>query len=254
MKYSDTVIIIPSRYCSTRLEGKPLVDINGTPMIVRVMNIATSLKLCDVYVATDDDRIANTVKNNNGNVVLTDSNLHSGTDRVFQALNKIEKKTKQKFDFIVNLQGDMPNIDGIIIKDIIKTLHKKQSKQQKINRNIITAVYKIVNQSWRKKPQCVKAIIAHNNKENYHRCLYFSRSDIPSGSGNAYAHLGIYGYTRDSLCKFVKLSASPLEESERLEQLRALENNLEINAVVVDSFPVSVDTKEDLKDARELIK
>ena len=170
MKYDDTIIIIPSRFGSTRLNGKPLADINGIPMIVRVMNIAKSLDLCDVYVATDDNRIADVVTDNNGKVILTNNNLNSGTDRVFQALKKIKQKTKKDYDFIINLQGDMPDIDKTVIKKIAETLHHCAKQQlKKSEENIVTAIYKIVDQSWRKKSQCVKAIIAYNNKKNYHK-------------------------------------------------------------------------------------
>ena len=114
MKYNDTIIVIPARFNSTRLPGKSLADINGLPMVVRVMKIATQLNLCDVIVATESQNVVNVVEQYNGEVVLTDDNLQSGTDRVFQAL----KKTSRNYQYIINLQGDMPNIDGDITKSI----------------------------------------------------------------------------------------------------------------------------------------
>ena len=244
MKYDDTIIVIPARFGSTRLPGKSLKDINGLPMVVRVMNIAKSLDICDVIVATEDQKVVDVVEKYNGEAVLTDNTLQSGTDRIYQAL----KKTNRTYKYIINVQGDMPNIDGKIIKEIIQLLHTNDTIE------IATAIYKITDNSWRQKPQCVQAVIAYNEKQNCHKCLYFSRSDVPNGSGDAYAHLGIYGYTKDSLEKFVSLPVSRLEKSEKLEQLRALENNMSIYAIIVDSFPISVDVEEDLELARKLIK
>ena len=244
MKYNDTIIVIPARFNSTRLPGKSLADINGLPMVVRVMKIATQLNLCDVIVATESQNVVNVVEQYNGEVVLTDDNLQSGTDRVFQAL----KKTSRNYQYIINLQGDMPNIDGDIILQIADMLHNDT------NIEIATAVYKIVNEDWREKKQCVKAVLAYNNKNNYHKCLYFSRSNVPYGNGDAFAHLGIYGYKKHSLEKFVSLPMSNLEKSEKLEQLRALENDISIYAKIVNSFPISVDIQEDLEEARKVIK
>ena len=244
MKYDDTIIVIPARFGSTRLPGKSLKDINGLPMVVRVMNIAKSLDICDVIVATEDQKVVDVVEKYNGEAVLTDNTLQSGTDRIYQAL----KKTNRTYKYIINVQGDMPNIDGKIIKEIVQLLHTNDTIE------IATAIYKITDNSWRQKPQCVQAVIAYNEKQNCHKCLYFSRSDVPNGSGDAYAHLGIYGYTKDSLEKFVSLPVSRLEKSEKLEQLRALENNMSISAIIVDSFPISVDVEEDLELARKLIK
>ena len=245
MKYSDTVIIIPARFNSTRLPGKSIADINGTPMVVRILNIAKSLNLCDVFVATEDEKVIEVIKKYNETAFLTSDKLNSGTDRVFEALQQINKNYK----YVINLQGDMPNIDGSIVEEIIENLHNIKSKNC-----ILTAIYKIQDQSWRQMPQHVKVAIAYNENTNLHKCLYFSRSNIPSGNGDAYVHLGIYGYTIESLQEFVSLNQSRLEKSEKLEQLRALENDIPIYATIVDSFPISVDTAEDLELARKVIK
>ena len=243
MKYSDTAIFIPARYGSTRLRGKSLMDINGKPMVVRVMDIAKNSNLCDVIVATESDKVVDVVEKFGGVAILTDEDLQSGTDRIYQALEKCGKK----YDYIVNLQGDMPNIDTKIIECVCDAVHQNVA-------DIITAVYKIKDNSWREKPQCVKAVIADVDNKKYHKCLYFSRANIPTGSGDAYAHLGIYGYTYTSLKKFVNFTPSPLEKSEKLEQLRALENGMSIFAVIADKFPISVDVVEDLDEARRVIK
>lgn len=244
MKFDDTIIVIPARFNSTRLPGKSLADINGLPMVVRVMKIAEKLNLCDVVVATEDKRVVETILKNGGKAILTSADLQSGTDRVYQAIQNIGKDYK----YVINLQGDMPNIDGEIIKKIILLLHSEK------NIDILTAVYKITDVSWRNKPQCVKAVIAYDEMKNYHRCIYFSRSDVPNGSGDAYAHLGIYGYTSESLKKFISLPVSILERSEKLEQLRAIENMINIHTIIVDNFPISVDTQDDLEMARKFIK
>jgi 3-deoxy-manno-octulosonate cytidylyltransferase (CMP-KDO synthetase) len=243
MKYSDTAIFIPARYGSTRLRGKSLMDINGKPMVVRVMEIAKNSNLCDVVVATESNDVVDVVEKFGGIAVLTDANLQSGTDRIYQALERVGKK----YDYVINLQGDMPNIDVKIIADICEAVRENVA-------DIITAVYKIKDNSWRGKPQCVKAVITNVNNEKYHRCLYFSRANVPTGEGDAYAHLGIYGYTYVSLKKFVNLVPSPLEKSEKLEQLRALENGMSISAIIANSFPISVDVVEDLEEARRVIK
>lgn len=246
MKYDDTIIVIPARYGSTRLPGKSLIDINGVPMVVRVMNIAKKLDICNVIVATENEKVVDTVSRYNGTAILTDGDLQSGTDRVYQAIQKLNHEYK----YIINLQGDMPNIDGKIINKISDVLHENRDI------DILTAVYRIKDNEWRKKTQCVKAVLSSYdyNDNNYYKCLYFSRSDVPNGNGDAFAHLGIYGYTENSLQKFVSLPTSYLEKSEKLEQLRALENNMSIYAIITENFPVSVDVEEDLEVARKIIK
>ena len=240
----SVAIVIPARFWSTRLPGKSLADINGLPMVIRVMNIAKSIGKYDVIVATEDKRVVEAVEKYNGIAVLTDDTLRSGTDRVYQAINKIG----ENYDYIINLQGDMPNIQEYIINDVIDVIQKNK------NVDIATAIYKIQDSSWREKKQVVKAVISYNQKQSFHRCLYFSRSNVPYGDGDCYAHLGIYGYTRESLRKFISIKQSLLEKSERLEQLRALENEMSIYATIVKDFPISVDVQEDLDLARKMIK
>ena len=246
MKYEDTIIIIPARYNSTRLPGKSLADINGKPMVVRVMNIAKSLDICDVLVATESQNVVDVVKQYSGECILTDDTLQSGTDRIYQALQKTNRDGKYKY--IINLQGDMPNVDKQVIIDVIEMLHSDK------NVKMATAISKIEDKTWIDLPQVVKAVICYNEKENCHRCLYFTRAGCPTGIGDKYAHLGIYGYTAETLEKFISLPQSLLEKSEKLEQLRALENGIDIYACIVKNFPISVDVKEDLEKARQVIK
>ena len=246
MKYDDTIIIIPARFGSTRLPGKSLADINGKPMVVRVVEIAKSLDVCDVLVATESQKVVDVVNDFGYDCILTDDNLQSGTDRIYQALNKTGRQNK--YEYVINLQGDMPNIDKKIILDVIEMLHQNDKIQ------IATAISKIEDKTWIDLPQVVKAVIAFNPNQNCHRCLYFTRAGCPTGTGDKYAHLGIYGYRYDALKKFVSLPQSLLEKSEKLEQLRALENGIDIYACVVKNFPISVDVAEDLEKARRMIK
>ena len=244
MKYDDTIIVIPARYGSTRLPGKSIADINGIPMVARVMNIAKNINLCNVIVATEDKSVIQIVEKFDGKALLTSNDLKSGTDRVFQALQKLNREYK----YIVNLQGDMPNIKGEIIKKVIDLLHDNNDA------DIITAVCKTQNQDLLKKPQCVKAVLAYNQNKDFHKCLYFSRSIVPYNCTDGYIHIGIYGYKQESLKKFVSLPQSNLEKIEKLEQLRALENNMHIYTFITDNLPIGVDTKEDLDLARQIIK
>ena len=239
----SVAIVIPARFSSTRLPGKSLADINGLPMVVRVMNIAKRIGKYDVIVATEDKRVVDAVEKYNGVAVLTDNTLQSGTDRVYQAINKIGKD----YDYIINLQGDMPNVKEYVINNVIDILQNNKI-------DIATAIYKIQDNTWREKKQVVKAVISYNETLNFHKCLYFSRSNVPYGEGDCYAHLGIYGYTRKKKKKFVSLKQSLLEKSEKLEQLRALENGMSIYATIVKDFPISVDIQEDLDLARKTIR
>ena len=248
MKYEDTIIVIPARFGSTRLPGKALADINGKPMVVRVMDIAKTAGLCEVLVATEAQQIVDVVSAAGGEAILTDDNLQSGTDRVHQALGKYKARTGKEYKYVINLQGDMPNVGPQVIIAVIELLHANPDVQ------IATAIAEITDQSWRELPQVVKAVIAYNDNQNCHRALYFSRSNVPHGEGKAYAHLGIYGYKKEALEQFVNLPVSKLEKSEKLEQLRALENGMKIYCALVEKFPISVDVQSDLDKARKEIK
>ena len=229
-----TVIIIPSRLGSTRLPNKPLAMINGKTLIQHCFESAVNAKLGEVFVATDDEKIASVVRNAGGNAILTPSDLPSGTDRIMNAYNQIGRE----FDCIVNLQGDIPNISPIIIQKTIEVLEKTGC-------DIATAAMK-VGVDIAQKPSCVKPVLSKHG--NFYKALYFSRQLVPYNAKEYYEHIGLYAYTPASLEKFTSLAESSLEQVERLEQLRALENGMSICACIVDSSlkPISIDTQDDL--------
>ena len=241
MKTNNTVIIIPSRLSAVRLPNKPLARIRGKPMILWVVEQALKSGLSDVYVACCDSELADLLEKNNYNYVMTDPDLPTGTDRVHAALEALDKD----YDFIINLQGDLPFISPEIITATHKVLISSDT-------DISTAAYLIKNHEENKldNPNVVKAVLSYKNK-----ALYFSRACRgPYGGGEVYEHIGIYGYTRDALCKFVKLEQTPIERYEKLEQLRAMENDMNIHVAIVDDVPISIDTEDDLRIARELLK
>lgn len=245
MKYQiNPVTIIPARLAATRLPNKPLADIGGLPMIVHVLNRAKAAKTGPVYVAAAEKKIVDVVKKHGGEAILTDPDLPSGTDRVFAALKKIDPK--KKFNVVINLQGDLPTIDSKIIKEILIPFRSKETE-------IVTLAAKIKNQEEINNPNVVKPVFAIGAKEKFGRALYFSREAVPH-SGPYFHHIGIYAFSRTAIEKFTKLKPSNLEKIEKLEQLRALENNMRIDVVAVDTIPLGVDTEKDLNMARALIE
>lgn len=232
------VIIIPARLASTRLQNKPLADILGKSMIQRVYEKAIAAALGDVYVACDGDEIANEVKKFGGNYIITDPNLPSGTDRIHVAFKSLNKD----FDFIINLQGDLPNIDPKVIKAAADAALNNDC-------DIATVASKIKKRDEITNPNVVKIAVAFDN-QGIGKAHYFSRSAIPyskNNEGDYFHHIGIYVYKKAALEKFVNLKQTELEKRESLEQLRALENNMKIMVKLVDAHPLSVDTKEDLE-------
>lgn len=233
--------IIPARLASTRLPNKPLADILGKPMIVRVYEQAKAANLGEVVVACDCREIADAIENIGGRAIITDPNLPSGTDRIFAALKQIENN--QEFDVIVNLQGDLPAIDPIVIKAAANAALQSDA-------DIATVASIIKNADEISNPNVVKIAIAFGENINLGQALYFSRAPIPYGSKEHYHHIGIYAYKRKSLEQFVSLVPSKLEKTESLEQLRALENQMKIVVQIVDSHPLSVDTADDLENVK----
>ncbi len=244
----DTAIIIPARIASVRLPNKMLLDINGETLIQRVAKIAINAKIGEVYIATDSIDIKHEIESkfkDNINVVLVSEYCASGTDRINLALKKINRK----FDYIVNLQGDMPNIDIEIIKTTLQILKDKKDCE------IATIVSPFKIEADINNPSNVKCAFSFNDNSNIYNAIYFSRSKIPANADIFYKHIGIYGYTTESLEKFCKLEVSFLERTEKLEQLRALENKMSIYVSIYNSEKdlVSIDTKEDLEFARKII-
>lgn len=245
---SKVAIIIPARLASTRLPNKPLLDINGKTMISRVYEKALQTGIENVFVACDSDEIAKEVESFSGRYVLTDSNLPSGTDRIYSATQKIG----QEFDYIVNLQGDLPNVDPAIINEAVEILQNQDC-------DIATLASVIKDQEEVEDVNIVKIAIAFKESK-IGRALYFSRSPIPYNRdkitqdiGQYYHHIGIYAYRRQALEKFVNLEPSNLEKLESLEQLRALESDMSIYVKITESNPLSVDTQSDLDVITNLI-
>ena len=229
-------IIIPARYGSSRLEGKPLLEVLGKPVIQWVYEQAKTVKAADdVIVATDNQEIFDTVKSFGGKVEMTSTEHKSGTDRIAEVISR-----HNEYDFIVNLQGDEPLISTENITTAINLL-KNDS-----NADISTLVREITDEKEAQNPNLVKCVFDVNNY-----AMYFSRSKIPyernEGESKFYGHLGIYGYKRDALIKMTELPQTPLEQTESLEQLRALEHGMKIKVSVVDFVPVGIDTIEDLE-------
>lgn len=240
LQVNQVAIIIPARMNSTRLPGKILADIGGKPMVVRVMEQAYAAKVGDVYVACAEEIIAEQVIKYGGNPILTDPQLKSGTDRINQALKSLNNKLD--YDFIINLQGDLPNISPTIIQQLVKNFTNAT--------DIITPIAKIKDESDISNPNVVKVAFSPASK----LALYFSRSAIPYNAAQYYQHIGIYGYKKESLERFVALQESFLEEVEKLEQLRALEHGIKIQLLEIDDIPLSVDTINDLNKIIKIYK
>lgn len=236
----NPLIVIPARMASTRLPGKPLADIHGLPMIVHVMNRALAAKTGPVIVACAEAAIKEAVETAGGRAILTDPDLPSGTDRVRVAADDFDPSGLH--DVVINVQGDMPALDPALIQSVLSVL------QGQPECDIATAVTATENEREIEDPNVVKAVVAENG-----RALYFSRSVVPSGPGPVYHHIGLYAYRRASLNAFCALPPSPLEKRERLEQLRALEAGMRIDAAIVTSAPAGVDTPDDLERARTLL-
>lgn len=232
--------IIPSRYGSTRLPGKPLADIAGQPMIQRVYSQVKKASLpAEVIVATDDERVAAAVKSFGGQVVMTDANHATGTDRLAEVARK-----HPDIDVIINVQGDEPLIEPSLI-DALGQLFIDDSTM-----TMATVASPLLEEEYNE-PSAVKVVC--NKKGD---AMYFSRSLLPyprhAFVNPPLKHIGIYAYTRDFLLKYAQMEATPAEETESLEQLRALENGYSIRVIVTDKRFVGVDTPEDLKRVNEI--
>ena len=229
-----TLVIIPSRMSATRLPGKPLLKINGISIISHVSRKAEEANIGEVIVATEDQEIIDDVKSNGFNAILTSNKHMTGTDRIHEAL---KKSNIRDVDFIMNLQGDEPAID---IQDIVK-LNDKMLKNPS---NIGTLAATIKDNKNLRNENIVKVITENSLEENnFPKGISFLRKS--EQIDNIYHHIGVYCYSKDSLEKFVQLSQSKNEIENRLEQLRALDNNIDINVSLAKSSPIGVDTEED---------
>ena len=236
-----TAIIIPARYGSSRLEGKPLLKVAGKSVIQWVYEKAKASKYADmIIVATDDERIYNEVKSFGGEVEMTSVDHKCGSDRIMELVSR-----HPEIAYICNLQGDEPLIKPESIDEVIKNV--KEDEQADIS----TLIRVLTDDEEINNPNLVKCVIDKNNF-----ALYFSRSKIPfernTGIAKFYGHLGIYGYKRAALEAMTTLEQTPLEKTESLEQLRALENGMKIKTSIVDFVPVGIDTREDLEKFKQI--
>jgi 3-deoxy-manno-octulosonate cytidylyltransferase (CMP-KDO synthetase) len=243
MTETRTLVLIPARMAATRLPGKPLLDIAGLPMIVHVLRRAEAAQIGRVAVATDTPEIAAAVKSHGFEAVMTRDDHPSGSDRIYEALGKLDPAGR--IETIVNVQGDLPTIPPQDIRAALALLGDPKV-------DIGTLAAEIRKQEEHANPSVVKLIGSALDGRRL-QALYFTRATAPYGDGPRYHHIGLYAYRRAALERFVKLPPSVLEQREKLEQLRALEAGMRIDAAIVDSVPLGVDTAEDLETARRLL-
>lgn len=236
-----SICVIPARYSSTRLPGKPLKDICGKPMICRVWERASKAQsVAEVIVATDDERILQAVEKYSGRAVMTRADHKTGTDRLAEVAEKFPDA-----DVIVNVQGDEPLIEPALIDKLVAEFANDDELQMATVATELTEADEMQN------PNNVKVVFDKNDN-----ALYFSRSLIPyprnAGKSQVFKHIGIYAYRRNFLLAYAKMEPTPLEQSESLEQLRALENGYKIRVIKSDCRFVGVDTEDDLKLVNEI--
>ena len=240
---NQTAIIIPARYGSSRLEGKPLLKANDKPIIQWVWEKASKCPLVDrVIVATDDERIFNACKDFGAEVEMTSTEHKSGSDRIAEVASR-----HPEIGYIINLQGDEPLIEQANIELVIKGVLEDEKA------DISTLLREIKDEEEAQNPNLVKCVFDVNNY-----AMYFSRSKIPyernTGKSKIYGHLGIYGYKREALFKMTQLPQTTYEMAESLEQLRALQNGMKIKVAIVDNIPVGIDTMEDFEKFKKMVE
>jgi 3-deoxy-manno-octulosonate cytidylyltransferase (CMP-KDO synthetase) len=241
----SVLVLIPARMASSRLPGKPLADIAGRPMIAHVLGRAIASGLGPVFVATDCEEVAAAVKKAGGQAVMTRADHASGSDRIFEAMEKVGAGA----DVIVNVQGDLPTVDPAEIRAALAPLGDPAV-------DIATLAAEIHRAEERTNPNVVKVVgtpVGPAGPVDRLRALYFTRATAPYGDGPLYHHIGLYAYRRAALERFVRLPASTLERREKLEQLRALEAGMRIDVAVVAAVPLGVDTPDDLEAARRML-
>lgn len=237
------MIIIPARLNSSRFENKILIDILGLPMVIRTAKQVSSFD--KVLIATDSQEVINLAKQYGLDAIMTSSEHNSGTDRINEAANKLNLADDE---IIINVQADEPFIEIEVIKELKKRVEEVKDKED----ILISSCYKEISSQVADDPNLVKVVLDELNN-----AIYFSRAKIPyhrdhSTNSSYFGHLGIYGFTKKSLNKFCTLKASKLENIEKLEQLRALDNGYKIAMVKVDSKSFGIDTQEDLNRALKL--
>jgi len=238
------IIVIPARLASERLPNKPLADIHGRPMIVHVWKRAMEADIGPVIVACAEQEIADAITQAGGQAVLTDPNHPSGSDRVFEALERFDPA--HTYDAVVNVQGDLPTLDPAIIQQVFAPLGNAEV-------DIATLACEITEEDERTNPNVVKVVTGLAAGQTTGRALYFTRTTAPYGAGPLYHHIGLYAFRRAALTSFVQQPASILEKREKLEQLRALEHNMRIDVALVETVPLGVDTAPDLERAKTVL-
>ncbi len=242
-EFEKAVVLIPARMASTRLPGKPLADIGGKPMIVQVALRAREAGAERIVVAVDDEQVFSAVQNAGFDVMMTRDDHQSGSDRIFEALQKADPYGKA--EYVINVQGDLPTIEAETIRASLRPLENAAV-------DIATLTVEITDEEEKTNPNVVK-VVGSPLSDTRLRARYFTRTTAPYGDGPLYHHIGLYTYRRAALETFVSLPPSPLEKRERLEQLRALEAGMRIDAEIVRSVPLGVDTPHDLEKARKIL-
>ncbi len=237
----NPIVLIPARMAATRLPRKPLADIEGVPMIVRVLRRALAADIGPVVVAAGDAAIVEAVTAAGGRAVLTDPLLHSGSDRIVAALAELDPHGRH--DVVINLQGDMPFVEPRALTACVGLLNEEPGC------DVATLVALEATAGDRANPDVVKAVLAIGDRAPAGRALYFTRG-VLYGEGPVWRHVGLYAFRRAALVAYAAAPPSPLERREKLEQLRALELGLSMWAAVIDAAPISVDTPADLEAAR----
>jgi 3-deoxy-manno-octulosonate cytidylyltransferase (CMP-KDO synthetase) len=241
---ANPIVVIPARMASTRLPDKPLADIAGTPMIVHVWRRAMEAEVGPVVVACAEAVIVEAVERAGGKAVLTRPDHPSGSDRVHEAVERLDPNGAH--DVVLNVQGDLPTLDPALVRVVLGAMAEPSV-------DIATLAVAIRDAEERAAPSVVKAVVSAGPGAKGGRALYFSRQPVPWGEGALYHHIGLYGFRRNALRRFVALPPSPLEQREKLEQLRALENGMRIEVAFVDTVPLGVDTPADLARARSML-
>jgi 3-deoxy-manno-octulosonate cytidylyltransferase (CMP-KDO synthetase) len=245
---SNPIVLVPARLASTRLPRKPLAEIEGVPMIVHVWRRAMEADVGPVVVAADSPDILEAILAAGGRAVLTGDHHQSGSDRIFEAIGRIDPDGRH--DVVVNLQGDLPTVEPAVVRAALAPLADSAV-------DIATLAAEIVRAEERNDPNVVKAVgtsLPSSAGLGRMRALYFTRATVPWGDGPLFHHIGLYAYRRAALTRFVALPPSPLEQRERLEQLRALEAGMRIDIEIVATVPLGVDTPHDLDRARAMLR
>jgi 3-deoxy-manno-octulosonate cytidylyltransferase (CMP-KDO synthetase) len=245
IEYEKTIIVIPARMASVRLPGKPMADIHGLPMIVHVWKRAVEANIGKVLVAAAENEIADVIRSHGGDAIVTEPSLPSGSDRIAAALTL--RDIHEKFEYVVNLQGDLPTIDPLAVQRCLAGLTNESV-------DIATIAARIETDEDVKNPNIVKAIAPLGNDREVAYARDFVRNIGPEHEAPYWHHIGVYAYNRSALQRFVSLPVSTREARRKLEQMRALDNDMRIAVVKVDTVPLGIDAPADLEAARMILR